>query len=133
MKLQSSLDEAEFGSAAGRRRLVHESIAAGDCLLSERGAQLLGFVVLKRAHFFGRDFVELLIVLSNARRRGVGGALLRGAVAASTTPRVFTSTNASNIAMQALLAAEGWSSSGRLVGLDEDDPELVYYQARADK
>jgi hypothetical protein len=29
--------------------------------------------------------------------------------------------------MRALLAVEGWQFSGRLDGLDEDDPELVYF------
>jgi hypothetical protein len=33
--------------------------------------------------------------------------------------------------MRALLAAEDWSFSGGLGGLDEDDSELVFYQDRA--
>jgi hypothetical protein len=32
--------------------------------------------------------------------------------------------------MQALLLSEGWAPSGELVGLDDDDPELVYYRSR---
>lgn len=32
--------------------------------------------------------------------------------------------------MRALLAAEDWSFSGELGGLDDDDPELVFYQNR---
>ena len=32
--------------------------------------------------------------------------------------------------MRALLAAEDWSFSGGLGGLDESDPELVFYQNR---
>jgi len=32
--------------------------------------------------------------------------------------------------MRALLAAEDWSFSGGLGGLDEDDSELVFYQNR---
>jgi hypothetical protein len=56
--------------------------------------------------------------------------LIRAAVEFASTPRVFTSTNKSNTAMQALLRSEGWSWSGELVGLDEGDPELVYYRSR---
>jgi hypothetical protein len=40
---------------------------------------------------------------------------------------MFTSTNASNVAMRSLLEAEGWSFSGQLDGLDEGDPELVFF------
>ena len=43
---------------------------------------------------------------------------------------MFTSTNKSNAPMQALLESEAWSLSGRLVGLDEGEPELVYYVRR---
>jgi hypothetical protein len=32
--------------------------------------------------------------------------------------------------MQALLESEGWSLSGKLDGLDEGDPEVVYYLRR---
>ena len=32
--------------------------------------------------------------------------------------------------MRALLDSEGWSLSGRLAGLDEGDPELVFYLRR---
>ncbi len=61
------------------------------------------------------------------RRGGIGRNLLRAALAAAGTERVFTSTNASNQPMRSLLRAEGWSFSGELGGLDEDDPELVFY------
>jgi hypothetical protein len=43
------------------------------------------------------------------------------------TSRVFTSTNQSNEAMQALLMSGGWVLSGILVGLDEGDPERVFF------
>jgi len=32
--------------------------------------------------------------------------------------------------MRSLLRAEGWSFSGELGGLDEGDPELVFYYKR---
>jgi hypothetical protein len=52
---------------------------------------------------------------------------MRTAAATSTTADVFTSTNESNLPMQALLNSEGWVLSGKLVGLDDGDPELVYF------
>lgn len=40
--------------------------------------------------------------------------------------KLFTSTNASNFAMQRLLVASGFIDSGIVHGLDEGDPELIY-------
>ena len=86
--------------------------------------------MVKPAHFFGRDFIELLVVDPGRRRAGIGRNLLRAALAAACTEQVFTSTNTSNQPMRSLLQAEGWSFSGELNGLDEGDPELVFYRDR---
>jgi GNAT superfamily N-acetyltransferase len=86
------------------------------------GEVVAGFAVVLPAHFYGRDFIELLIVDPDRRRSGIGRSLLREAVATAGT--------ASNQPMRALLAAEGWSFSGELGGLDEGDPELVFYTNR---
>jgi GNAT superfamily N-acetyltransferase len=94
------------------------------------GEVVAGFAVVLPAHFYGRDFIELLIVDPDRRRSGIGRSLLREAVATAGTAQVFTSTNTSNQPMRALLAAEGWSFSGELGGLDEGDPELVFYTNR---
>jgi ribosomal protein S18 acetylase RimI-like enzyme len=113
-----------------RMRLLREAVTAGECILYESDGRVLGFAIVRRAHFYGRDFIDLLFVASDARRRGIGRSLIRASTSAATTSRVFTSTNKSNIPMQALLQSEGWSPSGELVGLDEGDPELVYYRSR---
>jgi ribosomal protein S18 acetylase RimI-like enzyme len=78
--------------------------------------------------FFGRDFVKLLVVSTAHRRSGIGSALLEAAVATATTETIFASTNESNAAMQALFEREGWTLSGVLMGIDEGDPELVFYR-----
>ncbi len=96
-----------------------------------------GFVIVKPAHFFGRDFIELLMVDPALRRSGIGRALLlallRQALSAGGTLQVFTSTNTSNHPMRSLLQAEDWSFSGELAGLDEGDPELLFYKTRPAK
>jgi len=40
---------------------------------------------------------------------------------------VFVSTNESNAPMRELLRSEGWRPSGVLTGLDEGDPEHVFF------
>lgn len=88
--------------------------------------------MVRAAHFFGRDFVDLLMVDPARRRAGIGRALLRAAVVTAGTEQVFTSTNTSNQPMRSLLRDGGWSFSGELGGLDEGDPELVFYTFRPD-
>ncbi|MGD0926384.1 MAG: GNAT family N-acetyltransferase [Streptosporangiaceae bacterium] len=105
-------------------------MAASECRVYLDHEVVTGFAIVKPAHFFGRDFVELLMVDPARRRSGTGRALLREALAAAGTAQVFTSTNKSNRPMRALLDAEDWSLSGELDGLDEGDPELVFFKDR---
>jgi GNAT superfamily N-acetyltransferase len=110
-----------------RADFLRRCLDLGECLVYLDHGSVAGFAVVKPAHFFGRDFVELLMVDPARRRCGIGRNLLRAALAAAGTEQVFTSTNTSNQPMRSLLQAEGWSFSGELDGLDEGDPELVFY------
>jgi len=88
-----------------------------------------GLVITNARSFFDRDFVKLLIVSHTHRRSGIGRELLRAATATATTETVFASTNESNAAMRALFERERWTLSGVLTGIDEGDPELVFWRA----
>ena len=44
------------------------------------------------------------------------------------TPKLFTSTNLSNLPMQSLLAKLEYQLSGVIHNLDEGDPEIVYFK-----
>ncbi len=116
-----------------RAVFLRGSLMAGECHVHVADGAVTGFVIVKPAHFFGRDFVELLIVNSAARRSGIGRVLLRHALATAGTSQVFTSTNTSNHPMRSLLEAEDWAFSGELDGLDDGDPELVFYKTRSDQ
>jgi ribosomal protein S18 acetylase RimI-like enzyme len=113
-----------------RAEFLRRQVMLGQCQVHVADRAVTGFMIVQPAHFFGRDFIELLVVDPAARRSGIGRALLRRALASAGTPQVFTSTNHSNQPMRSLLRAEGWSFSGALDGLDEGDPELVFHQAR---
>jgi len=116
-----------------RAEFLRSSLMLGQCQVHVAGGAVTGFVIVKPAHFFGRDFIELLTVDPALRRSGIGRALLRQALAIAGTSQVFTSTNTSNHPMRSLLDAEDWSFSGELDGLDEDDPELVFHKTRPAK
>jgi ribosomal protein S18 acetylase RimI-like enzyme len=124
------IDHVAASGDRERADFLRHCVDLGECLVYVAGEVVAGFVIVLPAHFFGRDFIELLIVDPARRRSGIGRILLREAVASAGTARVFTSTNASNRPMRALLDAEDWSFSGGLGGLDEGDPELVFYQDR---
>ena len=52
---------------------------------------------------------------------------MRAALQNASTPRAFASTNESNTPIKELLRSEDWTPSGVLTGLDEGDPEHVFF------
>lgn len=111
-----------------RTALLTARVHSGEVLLFENEDQLFGFAVVKERSFFGRDFVELLTVTVSKRRQGIGDYLLQEAVTQSSSDRIFTSTNQSNAEMIGLLEYAGWHFSGQLEGIDEGDPEMVFFK-----
>jgi GNAT superfamily N-acetyltransferase len=111
-----------------RGPLLTARVISGEVILYEREGLLCGYAVLRACSFFGRDFVELLAVAASERRLGVASFLLKEAVAMSSTRRIFTSTNQSNTPMTRLLEKENWRFSGQLEGIDEGDPERIYFK-----
>ncbi len=126
----AAIDRVAASGDGERLAILSHGTSSGYCLVHVDDGQVLGFVITSPRHFFGRDFVELLMVAHSVRRSGVGRVLLRVAVRECRTPMVFTSTNRSNGGMRALLSSERWLFSGLLEGLDEGDPELVFYKHR---
>ena len=116
-------DPDGLGSPAQIHALVHDQASL---VAVERG-KIAGFLALRPGHFYQRDFIDLLFVATHRRRHGVGRALMRGALQHASTSRVFVSTNESNTPMRELLRGEGWTFSGVLTGLDEGDPEHVFF------
>jgi len=108
-----------------RSAKIGEAIARSDCLVAIENESVTGYCTFND-HFFNHRFVELVVVAATSRRRGAARALLRAAFDACPTDRIFSSTNASNVAAQALLAICGFYSVGRIRGLDDDDPEVFF-------
>jgi ribosomal protein S18 acetylase RimI-like enzyme len=76
--------------------------------------------------FFGHTFLAYLAVQPQYRRNSIAGMLLEATEQRAVTDRVFSSTNASNVAMQAVFDRYGWRRCGQIDELDPGDPELVY-------
>ncbi|MFB7672639.1 GNAT family N-acetyltransferase [Kitasatospora purpeofusca] len=121
----AGIDTVAAAGAPDRRAAVRRWCEDGLVLVAEDSSGPLGYGVLEYT-FFEQGFVTMLMVASGARRRGVGSLLLGAAGAACTAPKLFTSTNVSNLPMQRLLQREEWHAVGLLHGLDEGDPELFF-------
>lgn len=100
------------------------ALANGEIVVADGDGRVAGFMWLNE--FFGHTFVNVLAVPPELRRRGYAGVLLAHAEEHALTDRVFTSTNASNAAMHAVLARYGWRRCGEVDELDPGDPEIVY-------
>jgi ribosomal protein S18 acetylase RimI-like enzyme len=118
-----ALDPGRLGRPEDIQALIMERASL---VAVERG-EIVGFLALRPGHFYKRDFIDLLYVAPSWRHRGAGRALMRAALRNASTPRVFVSTNESNTPMRRLLRSEGWTCSGVLTGLDEGDPEHVFF------
>lgn len=101
-------------------------VGDGACQLAEIDGEIAGYGVLTR-HFFGHAFIEMLMIGSDFRRRGVGSALVAHFQTTTGGSKLFSSTNMSNRSMQNLLLKAGFRPSGYIDNLDENDPELVFF------
>jgi GNAT superfamily N-acetyltransferase len=110
----------------GRRALVEASFAAGNGWVAQRDDRLLAFALVTD-HFYGRPFIDLVVVREQSRRTGIARALVSSIVREHHGARVFTSTNESNVPMRRLLESMGFTAAGMIHGLDPGDPELVFY------
>ncbi|MEU0298710.1 GNAT family N-acetyltransferase [Streptomyces sp. NPDC006175] len=129
----AAIDVVAVAGDAERRTSIARWCRLGRALVAEEANRPLGYCVLEYT-FFGQGFIPMLMVTPPARRRGVGRRLPAAAAARCTTPKLFTSTNVSNVPVQRLLRGAGWDPVGLLHGLDEGDPELFYlHRPRADR
>ncbi|UII73577.1 GNAT family N-acetyltransferase [Pseudomonas sp. HN11] len=109
-----------------RRVFIHDAVIRQQCLVAlDTAGYCTGYLVLTH-DFFDHGFVALVVVSPTHQRQGVALRLLAAAEAACKTPKLFTSTNASNTASQALFAKAGFVPSGQIENLDDHDPERIY-------
>ena len=114
---------------AQRRTQIRTWISEGQTFVAHHDGRIVGYGVLQHS-FFGRAFIAMVYVDPSERRRGLGTRIVEHLEQRAETPRVFTSTNQSNVPMQRLLERLGYERSGSIENLDPGDPELVYSKPR---
>jgi ribosomal protein S18 acetylase RimI-like enzyme len=110
-----------------RREFIRREVVSGNCFVAVVDETVAGYGVLNYT-FHHNGCIDMLYVHSDFRRRGAGAALVRHMESLCRTPKLFTSTNLSNLRMQSLLAELGYELSGVIHNLDEGDPEIVYFK-----
>jgi len=108
---------------------IDEWVSGECCVLALLEDRVAGYAAI-RDTFFRQPMIEIVMVAEEHRSRGVGRALLRSVCSRRDVPKIWASTNQSNLRMQALLASEGFVFAGAIEGLSEGDPELFYYRVR---
>jgi ribosomal protein S18 acetylase RimI-like enzyme len=127
LALNTDIDRLLAFNPATKPKLafVQAAVDKGECLLATEDDTLVGYGVMDYG-FFGRAFVHLIHVGTAHRRLGVASRLFREFEERCKSPRIFTSTNLSNLSMHKFLAAQGYVLSGVVQHLDEGDPEVFY-------
>lgn len=110
-----------------RVEFIQREVTSGNCYVAAADEHVIGYGVLNYT-FFHHGNIDMLYIHADHRRSGAGAALLRHMETHCQTPKLFTSTNLSNLPMQSLLAKEGYVLSGMVLNLDDDDPEIVYFK-----
>ena len=111
-----------------RREFIRRSIEKQVALVLVDEQSVLGYAVFDYA-FYSNGFISMVYIAPDSQRHGYGSAMLRHIESLCKTAKLFTSTNESNIAMQALLEKLGYVRSGSIDNLDEGDPELIYFKS----
>ena len=110
-----------------RREFIRRVVISGECFVAIADEKVIGYGVLNYT-FYDNGCIDMLYVDSDHRRSGAGAALLQHLESLCRTPKLFTSTNLSNLPMQSLLAKLDYVLSGVIHNLDEGDPEIVYFK-----
>ncbi len=111
----------------GRKAFIERAVTQGDAYVVQQEDVVIAIGVLEYT-FFDQGFVSLIYVNGQQRRTGAGETLLRHLISICRTSKLFSSTNQSNLPMQALFRKTDFAESGMVYNLDAQDPEVIYYQ-----
>lgn len=120
-----AIDTVAKGSPE-RKDQIRDWLTSARCYLAEENVRVAAYCVLT-SQFFGYPFIEMVMVGEAFRRQGLGAELIRHIQSLFPASKIFSSTNASNEAMQMMFTKLGFQPSGHIDNLDEGDPELIFY------
>ena len=96
-------------------------------LVAEEDERVIG-VLAFRTDWFQCTLVSLVVVREDFRRRGIAREFFKAVEAVSPTPRLFSSTEETNVVSIRMHAALGFAPSGHIDNLPQGPRELVFYK-----
>jgi ribosomal protein S18 acetylase RimI-like enzyme len=129
--LAAILNIMSSGSTADHTILIKNAVNAGKCWVASIADKQTRVGILDNTFFYGQNFIDLLIVHPEYRRRGIASALIRKMEQICLTNKLFASTNESNATAQKTYETNGFVRSWYIENLDEGDPEIIYLKRLA--
>ena len=120
-------DEKDITALDPENGAFAQRLRSGTVFLAAIEGQIAGCVLLEYS-FFAQGFISYLHVYPDYRRKGIGSLLVLQVESICKTEKLFTSTNESNLPMQAFMAKLRYVPSGVINNLDEGDPEIVFFK-----
>jgi ribosomal protein S18 acetylase RimI-like enzyme len=106
---------------------IKKTVKAGKCYTAIISGKVAGLGIMENI-FDQLGYISLLVTHPDYRRQGVAAALIERMGTVCPTPKLFTSTNQSNVTAQKTYEAVGFVRSGYVENLDEGDPEIFYFK-----
>lgn len=110
-----------------QKELIRKWVTNGNAFVVVLDKNIIAYAVLEY-NFFSCGFISMLAVARLHQRKGIATSLVKHLETICNTIKLFTSTNESNVVMQAFLANLSYEPSGIVHNLDEGDPELFYFK-----
>jgi ribosomal protein S18 acetylase RimI-like enzyme len=107
--------------------LVQAAMNRGQLLVAPDGDAVVGTLAF-RTDWFACTFVLLVSVLPDERRKGVARRLFEAVEARSPGPRIFSSTEETNVPAIRMHRALGFVESGYIDNLPQGYRELLFYK-----
>jgi ribosomal protein S18 acetylase RimI-like enzyme len=117
-------------AVVGARRaapVVQAAMNRGQLLVAPDGDAVVGMLAF-RTDWFACTFVVLVSVLPDERRKGVARRLFEAVEARSPGPRLFSSTEETNVAAIRMHRALGFIESGYVDNLPQGYRELLFFK-----
>lgn len=96
-------------------------------IVAEADGEVIGFLAY-RTDWFQCSFVTLTVVREDYRRKGIAREFFKSVEVVSPTPRLFSSTEETNVASIRMHTALGFTRSGHVDNLPQGTRELLFYK-----
>lgn len=134
IRLPRAVDAAPCATLAalviGRERaeaFIRSHLERHHLIVAEADREVVGFLAY-RTDWFQCTFVTLTVVREDFRRKGIAREFFKSVEMISPTPRLFSSSEETNVASIRMHRALGFAPSGHIDNLPQGARELLFYK-----